>query len=105
MFINIKRLFCLVGNHGLSDELICTHRQITPTLPKVLYRYYQELGAHQALNHTQNDLLAPHQLYVSKDSGYLVFYVENQQVCVWGIKVADLTLDDPPVYVSIGETW
>jgi len=43
-------------------------------------------------------LLKPgNEIYFSEDR-YLIFYEENQVVAYWGIKEADLILDDPPVY-------
>lgn len=106
MFCQIKQLFHLDGTHGLTDDEIDAHTLITPQLPKVLYRYYQELGANHVVNHTQDDLLTPSELYFSKNGEYLVFYAENQKACVWSIHKDELSLDNPPVYHSFdGQIW
>jgi hypothetical protein len=43
-------------------------------------------------------LVAPGDLRI--EDGHLPFYRENQGVCDWGIAVASLGADDPPVHVS-----
>jgi hypothetical protein len=47
----------------------------------------------------QNRLVPAKELVV--EDGKMVFYVENQGVCLWAI---DPTLDDPPVFVRSSET-
>ena len=38
---------------------------------------------------------------VSVEGGVLVFYVENQSVVRWGIRLSELGVDDPPVVVPV----
>lgn len=40
---------------------------------------------------------------MSKNKDFLIFYVENQWACVWGIDKNDLNIDNPPVYMSYEE--
>ena len=48
-----------------------------------------------ALHQRHDRLLSPRQLTVLDD--HLVFYEENQNVVLWGIRVPDLKRADPPV--------
>jgi hypothetical protein len=62
-----------------------------------------QLGKIKELNQTQDRLIEPEKLNFSKNQDFLIFYVENQWVCVWGIDKNDLTIDNPPVYMSYEE--
>ncbi len=105
-FTLIKRLFNITQDNGFSPDEISKHQSICPTIPKVLFNFYTQLGKENDLNHTQDHLLNPDELYISKCGGYLIFYVENQEVCFWGIPLSQLTHADPAVYISTDEqTW
>lgn len=82
--------------YGLSTD---TEQGDAPIHPACLREYYLALGQHEAINQTHNRLLSPAEIYRT-DSGYMVFYEENQAVAVWGIKEEDLHLTNPPVYGS-----
>lgn len=102
-FHTIRSLFDVYDNQGFSDDDLAMLKERFGFIPKVLYDYYAQLGKVHALNHTQDVLLAPHQMRWSKCQKYLIFYVENQQACVWGIQKQDLNQDNPPVYISYDE--
>lgn len=90
-------------NYGVPEKEIAeAEEKLSVRLPQVLKDYYLQLGGHEAINQTQDSLLLPSQLYFSED-GHLIFYAENQAVAVWGIKKADLTQENPPVYMTYDE--
>ena len=103
-FYEIKKLFGIgrYSRFGCSPYDIEELKESFEILPKVLIDYYLELGEHEALNFTQDNLISPEEIYMS-DSGYLVFYEENQKSCIWGIKEQDLFMDNPPVYMAYDE--
>ena len=104
-FVKIKQLFNITEDEGFSWAEI-THGNIHQSLPKVLINYYRRLGKNKAINHTQDNLLAPNELRLSDNQDYLVFYVENQGVCVWGIAIKQLQEPNPTVYMSYDEqSW
>ncbi len=105
-FSIIKTLFNLKSDNGFSPDEISVHQKICPQIPKVLADYYAQLGKVHELNHTQDQLLTPDKLCLSECGEYLLFYMENQAVCGWGIRVGDLTQDDPAVFISYdGQEW
>jgi hypothetical protein len=108
-FSAIRRLFGITERRGFPAEEIAAVREHYGALPQVLTDYYAELGADNALNATQDRLIPPGELFspAYQDEEYLVFYEENQGVCHWGIRKADLTQDDPPVYITYdsGGEW
>jgi hypothetical protein len=101
-FPEIRALFDLgATNHGIAaQELDAAETRLRLTLPPLLRAYYTELGAHEALNHTQDHLLSPAELRISETGTHLVFYAENQWVCAWALALADLHQPDPPVWIS-----
>src|SRR5580700_3782443 len=87
-------------DEGESDDRISLVAQILGIpMPRLLREFYRRAGRRQDINRTQDQLVALDDL--SLEQGYLVFYVENQAVCYWGIAVADLGLEDPPVYQGV----
>lgn len=75
-------------------------------LPAALREYYAELGAFHKLNEAHNRIVPPADLELVE--GVLVFYEENQCVCLWGIRTKDLASDNdnPLVYQgTCNETW
>lgn len=103
-FSAIRQLYHLSGNHGFSDDEILAYKKVCENLPKVLLDYYQQLGKYE-FNQCQDNLLAPDELRLSQNGEFLIFYQENQLVCVWAIAVSDLTKDNPPIYVSCDEKF
>lgn len=97
-FSKLKELFNINETIGFSKDELQPLINKYSNLPKVLVEYYQQLGKHEILNHVQNNLIEPTQLY--ELNGYLIFYTENQWVAQWGIALEDLKQDNPPVYVT-----
>lgn len=102
-FAMIKKLFHITKRNGFSHGEIQIIKNNFGELPQVLIDYYLELGKDERLNHTQDHLIKPEQLQYFKHSEYLIFYCENQRVCVWGIHKKDLSRSNPPVYMSYDE--
>jgi len=102
-FKEIKKLFEITQENGFTEREILAYQHVCDNIPKVLFDYYLQLGKIQELNHTQDNLLAPNQLKLSEKEDYVIFYIENQWACVWGISKNDLNLDNPPIYMSTDE--
>lgn len=102
-FTMIKKLFRITKRNGFSHDEIQTVKNIFGELPQVFIDYYLELGKDERLNHTQDRLIKPDQFQYFKHSEYLIFYCENQRVCVWGIHKNDISRTNPPVYMSYDE--
>ncbi|MAG93985.1 MAG: hypothetical protein CMJ48_09575 [Planctomycetaceae bacterium] len=68
------------------------------SLPITLREWYTLAGNRHDVWCAQDQLVRPESLAVRDD--VLVFYIENQGVVRWGIPVASLGLDDPPVVVE-----
>lgn len=106
-FSAIRQLFEVYDNaYGYTEEeLAAQEHRLNIKLPAALRAYYTGLGKHKEMNQTQDRLILPEQLHVDR-SGRMVFYAENQFVAAWGILLADMELDNPPVYVSYDdEHW
>ncbi|MBV7530862.1 SMI1/KNR4 family protein [Chitinophaga sp. sic0106] len=96
----ISRLYQLpeTTQQGYShEEIAALEARLGIQLPAALRTYYLTLGKNELINRSHNQLLTPGQTGFSDDR-YFVFYEENQVVAYWGIKEADLTGDNPPVY-------
>lgn len=102
-FNEIRQLFDITENNGFSEEEISVFKNVCENIPKVLFNYYLQLGKIKELNQTQDRLIEPEKLRLSKNNDFLIFYVENQWACVWGIDKNDLNIDNPPVYMSYEE--
>ena len=102
-FKEIKQLFGITEKNGFSEEEILEFKNICDNIPKILSDYYSQLGKIKELNNTQDQLIEPQKLKLSKNKDFLIFYVENQWACVWGIDKNDLNIDNPPVYMSYEE--
>jgi len=66
------------------------------TMPLLLRKFYAHTSNRPEINETMDRLIEP-----ELEQGYLLFYEENQSVCYWGIALADLDKDDPPVHRGI----
>ncbi|SFD26931.1 hypothetical protein [Flavobacterium phragmitis] len=102
-FSTIKKLFGITEPKGFTENEIQIIKDIFGDLPKVFIDYYAELGKIENLNNTQDSLNKPDQFQYFKHNDYLIFYCENQRVCVWGIHKEDLSKPNPPVYMSYDE--
>ena len=97
-FTKIKSLFNITDKEGFSEECLEEAEKRIGGLPKVLVDYYVDLGKVYNLNNSQDRLLSPDEI---NDLGeYLEFYVENQYVCTWCIAKKDLSMENPPVYIT-----
>lgn len=101
MFEEIRELFAVRADNGFSQEEVAAACERHGDLPEVLKQYYLQLGRIVSLNRQQNRLLEPDKLVEAGE--YLIFYVENQYVAQWAIKISDLALCDPPVYCAPDE--
>ena len=105
-FSTIKKLFHINEPNGFTNDKIQVVKDIFGRLPEVFVDYYAELGKIQSLNQTQDSLNTPEDFKHFQHEDYLIFYAENQRVCVWGIYKDDLSKPNPPVYMSYDEkTW
>lgn len=96
----IRRLYQLSGGEscGFSEtEITAAEQALNIKFPAVLREYYLSMGKNEAVNHSHNRLLNPNDIYFTEDR-YLIFYEENQGVVQWGIKEADLSLENPSVW-------
>jgi len=84
-----------------EDELSSAEESMGFPLPHLLRDFYIEIGCKGPLGQTQESLLCPDQFSIRDNA--LVFCTENQGVCLWGIRVQDLQLNDPPVIRAINE--
>lgn len=102
-FTVIRKLFNKWDNTGYSIDEIEKGQQKWGALPGLLKEYYLELGADEIINQTQDSLCSPEELVnesLQAEKEYLIFYTENQRVCDWAIRIDDLKLYDPPVYIN-----
>lgn len=105
-FAIIKKLFGITESNGFAENEIQIIKNIFGKLPQVFIDYYTELGTIQNLNYTQDSLIIPERFQYYKHYDYLIFYTENQRACVWGIHKDDLSIQNPPVYMSYDqEEW
>lgn len=74
-----------------------------PYLPAALIRWWREVGRVRELTASQNTLLAPDRLKVRDDG--LIIDTEAQHCALWGIRIADLALDDPPIIRIEDRDW
>jgi hypothetical protein len=81
-----------------ADRLGCA-------LPVTLREAYRLFGQRPDLTRSQNRLLKPYQLRIDPSGSVLVFRDECQGCTSWGVRLAELDLDDPPVVMELGDTW
>jgi hypothetical protein len=84
-----------------SEEIADGARRLDLRLPTKLTRFYQDAPVRGPLGTVQEQVLGPHELRVA--SGTLLFCVENQGVCLWGIPLDRINEDDPPVVRAANE--
>ncbi|MEU5160542.1 SMI1/KNR4 family protein [Streptomyces sp. NPDC020875] len=103
------RAWCAVpladGDGYGPDEIAAAERRLGLTLPAALREAYALLGLRPDLTSNQDVLRPLAELAVEPGEeadgpgAVLVFRDENQGVCRWGIPLAELGRDDPPVVV------
>jgi hypothetical protein len=67
-------------------------------LPAALREWYALASMRADVWSRQDWFLTPEKLRIMDEE--LVIYIENQAVVRWGVRLDDLTHDDPPVYVT-----
>ncbi|MFC8719124.1 SMI1/KNR4 family protein [Kitasatospora sp. NPDC057198] len=87
-------------------ELALAEARLGFPMPAALRSGYALFGRRDDLTRNQDPLLPPSGLYVDEESdGVLVFREENQSCAFWGIPLAELDQEDPPVVLSTGRDW
>lgn len=102
-FDRLKRIYSVEEFCGYTDEDIDYIKSLFGDIPKVLEEYYRTAGKTEAFNYVQDTWFLPEHFKKQKwtqESDYMILLNENQGVCRAGIKREDLTLDNPPVYVT-----
>ncbi len=104
-WMNIRKLYGvdeMVRTDGHTEDAIRTlEERVGNPLPLVLRKYYLDLGLHPSINYVHNRLLGLDKIQYTDDD-YFVFYEENQGVVEWGVKKADMALENPPVWGNYG---
>lgn len=86
----------LTAKDGYSDsEIEAASRKLGIRFPATLRNFYRHFGRRFVKN-CQDNLVELTDLSIREDK--LVIYSENQGVCWWTIRCADLASDDPPVF-------
>ncbi|MCQ4205729.1 SMI1/KNR4 family protein [Streptomyces longispororuber] len=96
----------LVGVGSLTAELTRAEAPLGCSLPAALHELYALVGTRPDLVGNQDPLLPPHEMFVHDEcGGVLVFRSENQGCAFWGVRLADLDREDPPVLVHARHGW
>lgn len=97
----------LVDGCGLSaGEVERAEARLGLRFPAALREFYVLLGARKDLTDNQDPLLPPGEVFVHDGfGGVLVFRAENQGCAYWGVRLEDLGLADPPVFVQSRDGW
>jgi len=91
---------------SLTAELARAEETLGCSLPAALLEVYALVGSRPDLVANQDPLLPPHEMFVHDEcGGVLVFRSENQGCAFWGVRLADLDQDDPPVIVQARHGW
>lgn len=81
---------------GFSEaEITNAEGRLGFRLPRLLRGIYLLAGQREDLNQACERLIHPNALQIEDEN--LVFYSENQEVCIWGIALKDVHQVDPPV--------
>ncbi|MFD8418924.1 SMI1/KNR4 family protein [Streptomyces sp. NPDC059466] len=84
-----------------EGELAAVEAELGFELPAALREGYSLFGRRQDLTRRQDPLVPATGLYVADGvGGLLVFRQENQDCAFWGIPLAEIEQDDPPVLVE-----
>lgn len=102
-FNMLKSLYAVDEFQGYGDEDIDYIKQLFGDIPKVLEEYYRTAGRTEEFHNVQDIWLLPEHFKNWKwtqETEYMILLNENQGVCCAGIKREDLSLENPPVYVT-----
>ncbi|GAA0714444.1 hypothetical protein Drose_15340 [Dactylosporangium roseum] len=80
-------------------ELAAAESRLAAVVPEPLKDYYTIAGKHDGMMAAHFRFLPPGELRIV--DAHLVFCHENQHVMEWGIRLDELALPDPPVYVRL----
>ncbi|NUP49761.1 MAG: hypothetical protein HOW97_20990, partial [Catenulispora sp.] len=96
----------LVDGDGVEPaELDAAATRLGRGLPLALCEAYLLFGRRRDLTASQDTLLSPERLNVDPSRSVLVYRHENQACAAWGVRLAELELDDPPVVMDLGNGW
>jgi hypothetical protein len=89
-----------------EGELAAAEADLGFELPAALREGYALFGRRDDLTRQQDSLIPLTGLYVDDAlNGVLVFRRENQDCAYWGIPLAEIEQDDPPVVVESHQGW
>lgn len=100
-FNEIKQLYHIKTNKGVPKSLIEFAEKKWSNIPTVLSDYYKQFGGYKEITNGVFVLHRPDKLHKVADE-YLCFMEEYQGDTCWGINIADLHKDNPPVYIWEG---
>lgn len=95
----------LDGDGAEPADLDAAAVRLDRALPVTMREAYVLFGRRPDLTRSQDRLLPPDQLRVDPSGSVLVFREECQGCTSWGLRLADLDLDDPPVVMELGDAW
>ncbi|HEY8482244.1 MAG TPA: hypothetical protein VIL71_20660 [Spirillospora sp.] len=87
------------GDGTSEAELTAAETRLGLRLPAALREAYALFGRRTDLHGNLHELLSPDALHVDDGKETLVFRKENQGAASWGVLLADLDAEDPPVRV------
>jgi hypothetical protein len=88
------------GDGCTAEQVAIVEKRLGLRLPASMVTFYRLLGWRIDLTRNVDRLILLQSLRVV--DGALVYRMENQAVVSWGVRVADLELDDPPVVFCEG---
>jgi hypothetical protein len=88
------------GDGCTVEQVAVVEKRLGLRLPASMVTFYRLLGWRIDLTRNQDTLIFLQSLRVV--DGALVYRIENQACASWGVRVADLELDDPPVVFCEG---
>lgn len=92
----------LAPGDGFDEATLdAAESRLAVSLPAALREWYELAGRRDDVWSRQDELLAPQELSI--EDGVLIFYIENQCVVRWGIRLSELDLADPPVVIESDE--
>lgn len=99
----IQKLYDVQTLQGYTEQQIAYLKERFGGLPEVLETYYRIAGGTEACYAVQDTWILPEQYqtwqWLQKKDNMILLH-ENQGVCSAGIRKEDLSLQDPPVYVT-----
>lgn len=99
----ILELFQVAQPMGYSLEEVEEAEEKAGKMPAELREFFLRYGKSPELRGLQDELMLPDCFHSCLEGEYVVFFVENQGVCMAGVKKSDACQPDPPVYVSADE--